>query len=56
VKVAYEVPLADNPAISYSMAVLKEAKQPDASKRFLQYLNSDVAAKIFEKFGFIVRN
>src|SRR5580765_4985016 len=55
VKVAYEVPLADNPAISYPMAMVKEAKQPEAAKRFLQYLNSEDAAKAFEKFGFIVR-
>jgi len=55
VKVAYEVTSADNPNISYPMAMLKEAKQPEAAKRLLQYLNSDDAAKIFQKFGFIIR-
>jgi molybdate transport system substrate-binding protein len=55
VKVAYEVPVKDSPDISYPVAVVKEARQPEAAKKFLHYLNSDEAAKIFEKFGFIIR-
>jgi molybdate transport system substrate-binding protein len=55
VKVAYEVPAKDNPAISYPMAVVKEAKEPEAAKIFLQYLNSDAAARVFSRFGFIIR-
>ncbi len=55
VKVAYAVPAKDGPAISYPMAVVKGTKQPEPAKRFLQYLDSGAAAKVFEKFGFIVR-
>ncbi|HEX4646697.1 MAG TPA: molybdate ABC transporter substrate-binding protein [Verrucomicrobiae bacterium] len=55
VKVAYEVPPKDNPDISYPMAVVKEAKQPAAAKKLLEYLDSEDAAKVFEKSGFIVR-
>jgi molybdate transport system substrate-binding protein len=55
VKVAYEVPVADTPPISYPMAVVKEAKNPDAAKRFLEHLDSEAAGKVFQKFGFIVR-
>jgi molybdate transport system substrate-binding protein len=55
VKVAYEIPAKDGPAISYPMAVVKEARQPETAKRFLQYLDSDDAAKVFEKFSFIIR-
>jgi molybdate transport system substrate-binding protein len=55
VKVVCEVPAQDIPPISYPMAVVKEAKQPEAAKRFLNHLNSDHAMKAFEKFGFIVR-
>ena len=55
VKIAYEVPIKDGPPISYPLAVLKEAKQPEAAKRFLQYLDSTDAAKVFERFGFIIR-
>ena len=55
VKIAYEVPRADNPQISYPMAVVKDASQSEGAKKFLQYLDSDASAKVFEKFGFIVR-
>src|SRR5262245_52491784 len=55
VKVAYEIPRNDGPDISYPVAVVNEAKQPEAAKKFLQYLDSDDARKVFEKFGFIVR-
>jgi molybdate transport system substrate-binding protein len=55
VKIAYEVPASDSPPISYPMAVLKEAKQPEAAKRFLLYLDSTDATKVFKRFGFIIR-
>jgi molybdate transport system substrate-binding protein len=55
VKIAYEVPAADAPTISYPMAVLKHAKAKEASERFMEYLKSKKAARIFERFGFIVR-
>ena len=54
VKVAYEVPREDSPVISYPMAVVKESRQPEAAKMFLQYLSSKDAGTIFEKSGFIV--
>jgi molybdate transport system substrate-binding protein len=55
VKIAYEVPASDSPAISYPTAVVKEAKEVEGAKRFLKYLDSDEAGGVFEKFGFIVR-
>src|SRR5262245_37177024 len=55
VKVAYEVPAKDSPAISYPMAVVKDARQAEAAKKFLKHLESDQAGRVFEKFGFIVR-
>ena len=55
VKVAYEVPIKDGPAISYPMALVKDSRQSDASRKFLQHLESAEAARVFEKFGFIVR-
>lgn len=54
VKVAYEIPRAEGPAISYPMAVIKDSRQPDAAKAFLGYLVTDAAGKIFERYGFIV--
>src|SRR5438876_371646 len=52
VKVAYEVPAGDSPAISYPVAALKESRDLEAAKRFLKHLDSDHAGRVFEKFGF----
>jgi molybdate transport system substrate-binding protein len=55
VKVAYEISPKDGPDISYPMAVIRETKQPEAAKAFLEYLDADAAAKVFEQYGFIIR-
>jgi molybdate transport system substrate-binding protein len=52
VRVAYEVPAAQSPVVTYPAALMKEAKQPEAAKRFLEYLGSDAGRQVFEKFGF----
>ena len=54
VKVAYSVPAGESPAISYPMALVKDAKQPEAGRRFLRYLGSEEADRVFTKFGFVV--
>jgi len=54
VKVAYEISAESGPKISYPMAVVKNSKQVESARKFLDYLSSDDAAKIFEKYGFIV--
>jgi len=54
VKVAFEVPAADAPKISYPLALLKDAPQPDAAKKFIAYLDSAAATAVFKKSGFIV--
>lgn len=55
VKIAFEVPASNAPDISYPIAVVKATKQFGAADQFVQFVNSDRAGKIFEKFGFIVR-
>ena len=55
VKVAFAVPAAEGPAISYSAALVKDSKVPAESKSLLEFLGSKPAATIFEKFGFIVK-
>jgi molybdate transport system substrate-binding protein len=55
VKIAYEVPHAEGPHISYPMAVIKDSKQPDSAKKFLKYLDSEAAGTVFKKFGFLLR-
>ena len=54
VKIAYEVPLKEGPRISYPLALMKDPRRPEAARKFLDYLNSDSAGHILEKFGFIV--
>jgi molybdate transport system substrate-binding protein len=54
VKVAFAVPPDEGPAIVYPMAMLKDAKDPAAARRFLAYLGSAEAERVFEKFGFIL--
>jgi molybdate transport system substrate-binding protein len=54
VKVAYEAPASTGLKISYPMAIMKNSRQVESAKKYFEYLNSDDAAKIFEKYGFIV--
>jgi len=54
VKVAFEVPSREGPKISYSMAMVKGARELRAAEKFLAHLNSEDAAKVFRKFSFIV--
>ena len=55
VKAAYEVPASEGPAISYSLAVLKDAKSPDAAKKLAAYLESAPAEAVFQKYGFLLK-
>jgi molybdate transport system substrate-binding protein len=52
VRVAYEVPAAQSPDIAYPGAVTSAAKQPEAARKFLDYLASDAARRVFVRFGF----
>jgi molybdate transport system substrate-binding protein len=52
-KVAFEVPLADAPAIHYPVALLTDAKDRAAAKRLWAHLFSPNATSLFEKHGFI---
>jgi len=54
VKVAYEVPIADSPKITYPLALVKDAPQPEAANKFIAYLATAGATKVFQQFGFIV--
>jgi molybdate transport system substrate-binding protein len=55
VKVAYAVPLAEGPAISYPAALLQDSKHAASAKKFLDYLGKGSSLKIFEKYGFITK-
>ncbi|MGO8675314.1 MAG: molybdate ABC transporter substrate-binding protein [Limisphaerales bacterium] len=54
VRIAWKTPRQEGPAISYPMALLADAPQPDAGRRFLEHLGSRQAEAVFRKFGFII--
>jgi molybdate transport system substrate-binding protein len=54
VKIVYEVPIDKGPRITYPVAIIKESKQKDAARDFMNYVSSPVAKDSFKKFGFVV--
>ena len=54
VRVVFEVPAAEGPAIAYPAAVTTQARNPEAAERLLAYLQSPAARIVFEQAGFIV--
>jgi molybdate transport system substrate-binding protein len=53
VTVAYEVPIADAPAILYPAAVLKHAAHPEAARKFIAFLQSAASRDAFTASGFL---
>lgn len=54
VRIAYEVPKAEAPDISYPFAVLADSEHKEAARRFLDFLVSPPSLAIFRKYGFLV--
>ena len=54
VRIAFVVSSAEGPRISYPMALVKGAKVHEAALKFLSYLESVQAGKVFERYGFIL--
>jgi molybdate transport system substrate-binding protein len=54
VKVAFAVPVADGPRITYPLARVIHAPNPAAAQKFLDYLAGSEAAAVFARHGFIV--
>ena len=55
VKVAFEVPVAEGPAIAYPVALIQGSKHSEAAKKFLDYLSKPSSLKTFEEYGFIAK-
>lgn len=55
VKVIFSVPPNETGPIDYPAALVKQMPAKPEAEKLLQYLRADEAAKIFEKFGFIVQ-
>lgn len=52
-KIAYEVPVAEGPSISYPIAVLKDSQSIEEATKAEDFLASAQAMKIFQKYGFL---
>ena len=52
VQVAFEVPLADGPVISYPVALVKAGKNQAGAAKFLALLDSPEGRAVFSKYGF----
>ncbi len=53
VRIAYEIPVADGPKISYPAAVVKGSEHPEAARRLVIWLASPEARTVFTKYGFL---
>ncbi|HEV7732873.1 MAG TPA: molybdate ABC transporter substrate-binding protein [Candidatus Binatia bacterium] len=53
VRVAFEVPRAQGPAIVYALAPLKASKNPEAAA-FARFLAGPTATPVYERLGFVV--
>jgi molybdate transport system substrate-binding protein len=55
VRIAFEVPRGEAPEISYPAAVIRTSRNRAAAQRFLDFLSSPFAKKVFERYGFVVK-
>ena len=55
VKVACAIPAAEGPKITYPMALVKDAPQPEAARKFLAFLDSPAAGAVFARYGFLLQ-
>lgn len=53
VNVMVTAPENSHSPIIYPVAVLRDSKNADAAREFVQFLSSDAAKAVFEKYGFI---
>jgi molybdate transport system substrate-binding protein len=55
-KVILDIPAADAPPIRYPAAVVRASKRPSEAAKFVEFLASDEAREVFEKWGFVVQH
>lgn len=51
-KIVYEIPNDYHKMIEYSLCLLKDSKNLDESKKFIDFLKGDKAKEIFKEYGF----
>jgi len=54
VRIAVRIAVVDTPPMRYPFALTRSSKNPAEARRFLSYLASPEAKKVFVKYGFIV--
>ena len=54
VRVAFEVPVAEGPRISYPFAAVRSSPRPEAARRFLAFLESAAGREVFARRGFLL--
>ena len=54
VRVAFEVPREQGPAIVYPLAPVVRTKHPDSAAALVRYLTGPEAVAVYERFGFVV--
>jgi molybdate transport system substrate-binding protein len=52
IKIAVVAPEGSHSPVVYPVAVLKDSKQAEASKEFVDFLFGEIASQVFEKYGF----
>ena len=55
VNIVTEAPEGSHKEVTYPVGVVKESKHADESKAFLDFLSTEKAASIFEKYGFSMK-
>jgi molybdate transport system substrate-binding protein len=55
-RIIFQVPAADAPPIRYPAALVHSSKQQVEAAKFLDFLRSDAARAVFEKYGFVVQH
>jgi molybdate transport system substrate-binding protein len=53
-RIAFEIPRAEGPKISYPFAMTANAESRDAARRFLAFLASRPALDVFRRYGFLI--
>lgn len=56
VKIVAEFPADSYTPVTYPIAIIKDSKNTDASQKFIDFLFTDDAKTIFEKYGFTPMN
>jgi molybdate transport system substrate-binding protein len=55
VKIITEAPAGSHKEVTYPAAVVKSSQHADSAKAFIDFLSTDEAKNIFEKYGFVVK-